>query len=277
MKPESILKSSVLDIVFENRNKEYGAYELRKNYNTRIGKALGTTALVVILFGLTQSFKTTHKTGKFVPEVKDVFLADLNTPKVEPVKPKEEIKVKSSQAKKFETVQLTTIKIVPPTEPIKSMATVTEIEDKQIGIKTVEGIKAPQGVVITTPTNGGGGGNGSGNDGGEDNSVSNTPINFAEIMPQFPGGKEAFLKFMQKNLRQPEDFEDGQKLTVIAKFIVDAEGNIVDIDIIQNGRKDLDEEVIRVVKKMPKWNPGKQNGRNVSVYFKVPVTFVGAE
>ena len=96
-------------------------------------------------------------------------------------------------------------------------------------------------------------------------------------MPEFPGGQAAFIKFLQRNLNQPSDFEEGEKVTVIAKFVVNAEGNIVDIDIIKNGRSDLDQEVIRVIKKMPRWKAGMQNGRAVPVYYKVPITFVSPD
>ena len=96
-------------------------------------------------------------------------------------------------------------------------------------------------------------------------------------MPQLPGGMEAFIKFLKKNLREPSDLEEAQKLVVVAKFVVDAQGNIVDINIAKNGRDDLDAEVLRVIRKMPKWKPGMQNGRNVSVYFNLPVTFVAAD
>jgi protein TonB len=96
-------------------------------------------------------------------------------------------------------------------------------------------------------------------------------------MPEFPGGKEALIRFLQKNLQQPNDFEEGQKVTVIASFVVDKDGSITGINITQHGRNDLDNEVVRVIKKMPRWKPGLQNGRSVAVYYKVPVTFVSTE
>jgi protein TonB len=96
-------------------------------------------------------------------------------------------------------------------------------------------------------------------------------------MPQFPGGMEAFLKFMQRNLKQPEDFDEGQKMVVLASFVVDAGGNIVNIAIDQKARPDLDAEVLRVIKKMPVWEPGMQNGRKVPVFYKLPVTFIAGD
>lgn len=106
---------------------------------------------------------------------------------------------------------------------------------------------------------------------------SNTPLVIAEFMPEFPGGKGALVKFLQNNLRQPTDFEDGEKVTVIASFVVNKEGEITGVKITQKGRSDLDGEVTRVINKMPRWKPGSQNGRSVAVYYRIPVTFVAAE
>ena len=275
MKPEKILESNVLDIIFENRNKAYGAYELRSHYNRRIGKAICLTTMVVVAFALMQSFKVPHKKGRIIdlemgPQV---TLADIPKPKPDEIKPKEVVKVKSAnQPEQYKEKQFTTPLIED--NPMVPVASITDLDEAVIGSSnTLEGKNSAD--VPIAPTSIGNDKMGEVKKIEEDN--SNLPIRIAEIMPQFPGGQEAFIKFMQKNLRQPDDFDEGQRLTVIAKFIVDAEGNIVDIDIAQNGRKDLDAEVVRVIKKMPRWNPGIQNGRKVSVYFKVPVTFVAPE
>jgi len=103
-----------------------------------------------------------------------------------------------------------------------------------------------EGNEILSPANDGG------NKGGEieakDKIEYDIPLRHAEVMPQFPGGMEAFLKFMQRNLKQPEDFDEGQKMVVLASFVVDAGGNIVNIAIDQKARPDLDAEVLRVLK-----------------------------
>lgn len=82
---------------------------------------------------------------------------------------------------------------------------------------------------------------------------------------------------MGRNLRQPDDIDEGQKIVVIARFVVDQYGNISNIGLEQKGREDLDRQVITVIGKMPKWKPGRQNGRPVAVYFKVPVTFLSGD
>jgi protein TonB len=82
---------------------------------------------------------------------------------------------------------------------------------------------------------------------------------------------------MLKNLRQPDDIDAGQRIVVRVKFVVDKDGEISDIEVVQSGRSDLDKEVIRVVKKMPRWKPGMQNDRAVPVFFNMPVSFVNDE
>ena len=96
-------------------------------------------------------------------------------------------------------------------------------------------------------------------------------------MPEFPGGMNAFLKFMQRNLRRPDELEAGQKIVVITRFVVQADGSISGIQILHHGTSDLDKEVMRVINKIPKWIPGVQRGKNVPVFFKLPVTFVAEE
>jgi len=271
MKPEKIMESDVLDIIFENRNKEYGAYELRRNYNTRIGKALGITAMVVVAFGLMQSFKVPVKKGKITDLIieADVRIADVKPE--EEKKPKEEHKTKTiDQPVQYKQFQYTAPLITE--NPPMPVATNDDLEHAMIGKSTSDGQDTGE-ELPTPPSNG----NSLTGETKVVEAVPEVPITIAEVMPQYPGGRDALIKFMQKNLRQPDDFEEGQKMTVVAKFVVDAEGNIVDIDITKNGRKDLDAEVIRVIKKMPNWVPGMQNGRKVAVYFQVPVTFVAAE
>jgi len=94
-------------------------------------------------------------------------------------------------------------------------------------------------------------------------------------MPEYPGGMEAFKKFMLRHLRQP-DLNAGEKVVVKIQFVVKADGVINRLKVVQSGGV-LDDEVLRVARKMPKWKPGVQNGQFVAVYFTLPVTFLGPE
>ena len=85
------------------------------------------------------------------------------------------------------------------------------------------------------------------------------------------------MAFLNRHLRTPDELEAGQKRTVLVRFAVSVEGSVTQFEIVQSGGPAFDNEVIRVLKKMPKWKPAVQNGQNVSVMFTQPVTFVAYE
>ncbi len=275
MKPEKILQSNILDIVFENRNKAYGAYELRNMYNNRMTKSIVITSLIVLLFAVSQSFKVPVKHGKVVvenlPALKFTEVSILK----EEVKPTPKTEIKKIQKQHAAEAAYTKPEIVKDNLANNRMTEVAKLDSMLIGTKEIKGEAVTTEVAITreVPTNG------NSNETIEPVVVteSNTPLVIAEFMPEFPGGKAALVKFLQNNLRQPTDFEDGEKVTVIASFVVNKEGEIAGVKITQKGRSDLDGEVTRVINKMPRWKPGSQNGRSVAVYYRIPVTFVAAE
>ena len=94
---------------------------------------------------------------------------------------------------------------------------------------------------------------------------------------EFPGGQSAWMAFLSKHLRTPDELNAGEKRTVLVRFTVSAEGSISNFEIIRSGGDAFDNEVVRVLKKMPKWKPAFQNGHNVSVIFTQPVTFMAFE
>ena len=282
MKPENILQSDVLDIIFENKNKAYGAYELRKTYNNRLTKAIGVTASLVVLAVGLQSFMASHKTEARLDDKKGVVVLcewDLSKPIEKPLQPKpKEQRPQQQQASAPKTAQAQYTKpiIVPNDQAIKPMSTIDQLTDKNIGTTDIDGPPVQPGVHPGVSGIGDGPGTsptGTGEDKVEAPEVTG-PLTFAQFMPEFPGGREALIKYMQRNLFQPDDIPEGEKIVVMAQFVVDAEGNIAELKIVKDGRDDLDKEVLRVIKRMPKWKPGMQNGRAVPVYFKLPVTFV---
>ena len=95
-------------------------------------------------------------------------------------------------------------------------------------------------------------------------------------MPEFPGGVEGLKRYLLRNLREPEGLQPGEKVVVLIRFVVDKDGSIDEATIVQSGGH-FDQEVLRVIKKMPRWKPGIQNNRFVAVYYTLPVTFVGFE
>ena len=276
MKPELILQSDVLDIVFENKNKEYGAYELRRQYNQRLKKSVVTMAAGVLIFTVLQSWNMKHKnTVSIFQGLDSVKLVEMHIDKVPPLEKKELPKLVHKE--NVSVAAYNPPLIVPDDKATNLISDIKKIDSSLIGSVEKNGNATTDNIGETTSASNNPDGKGFGTNEAAKAEESAAPLAVAEVMPQFPGGMEAFIKFLKKNLREPSDLEEAQKLVVVAKFEVDAQGNIVDINIAKNGRDDLDAEVLRVIRKMPKWKPGMQNGRNVSVYFNLPVTFVAAD
>ncbi len=269
MKAVKILQSDVLDIIFENRNKNYGAYALRKFYNNRLYKAFGATILVVIVLCSFTLIKSSVKPIYEIPTIGGVILKEAPPVKKDkPVEVKNENKPKANQKAPAAATAFTAPKITanPHVEPIKTLGVNT-----QIGIVDVKGPSAvlPKVGDLLLP-------------GKDTNTIAAivkptvdkvTPTETADVMPAYPGGMGAFRKFLEKNLQNPQDLEEGQKVAVKIKFIVGYDGQLKGFETVEDGGTAFNNEVIRVLKKMPNWIPGKIGTENVSVYYTVPVKF----
>lgn len=272
MKTDSILQADVLDIIFENRNKDYGAYTLRKYYNNRLYKAMGITfcaAGIVCAFSFFQKhpqeiFHTTRETELTTPPV-------IKDKKPEKPKERQQPQIPAPQKEKTETQKFEgNFKITedPDIADIPNL-----IEDVAIGGENATGEPSDIVPVIQKEPNG--------IASKPDSSVISvdrvTPLNVAEIMPAYPGGMEALRKFLEKNLSNPQDLNEEQTISVKIKFVVGYDGKLKDFQIVEDGGAAFNNEVIRVLKKMPAWIPGKTKGENVSVYFTIPVKFTSSE
>jgi protein TonB len=272
MNSNAILKSDVLDIIFENRNKGYGAYTLRKFYNNRLFKAFGATLLLVIALCGLSFLKKEKIIVAYITE--PVEMVHLNEPKPLPEKPKEPKSAPRPLAPKI-AAPATPTQVLPGNIKITNNPSAPEIKDfdnsKAIGDKEEKGtpgkpepiIKAPEGpVAAAAPA-----------------PVIDrvTPNATAEVMPQYPGGLAALKKFLEKNLTNPQEPENGKPVSVKVRFIVGYDGAIKGFEVTEDGGRAFNNEVIRVLKKMPEWIPGKTHGENVSVYYTIPVKFEAAE
>ncbi len=104
--------------------------------------------------------------------------------------------------------------------------------------------------------------------------IEDVPVNFAEVMPEFEGGLSALYTYLGKNMKFPPLALDNRlEAKVHVQFIVNKDGTISDVKLLNAAGYGFDEEAIRVIKAMPKWKPGRQAGRNVSVYFILPINF----
>jgi protein TonB len=264
MTNKEILQADLLDILFENRNKAYGAYALRKYYNHRLQWAVGISlTLVFFLLLMMSSRKKDFSNSGFHNRELTVVTDDSQKIKPKEVEPKPKRESKIARLKSVNRIEFAKDETdVPPVDDI-NIATPSN--------QTIGGQSPNEAVQIEINTN-----DGNGNDTKDEKIEQAAPI-FSHSDAQFPGGREAFAEFLKRYLNTPGDLEVGEKKIILVRFMVDADGRISKAEILQSGGEKYDREVIRVLRKMPKWIPALQNGITVATYFVQPVTFIGVE
>ncbi|TAL66023.1 MAG: energy transducer TonB [Bacteroidetes bacterium] len=240
------------EIIFENRNRKYGAYDLRKRYNSATCLSiLGGIALSFILIA-TISFKTEMGTVSTGPKSVVILVSDPVNP--EYVKPPE-LKQPSAllEAPKNLRPEVTT-DTSQITTPMLTTDVLTETIKNGNVTDTIRFIE-PTDPVIPSDT-------------------KITPFIIVEEMPQYPGGIQALLKYINENLIYPSEARNNNiQGRVFLKFVVNPDGSIGQIEMIKGVDPILDGEAIRVVRTLPKFKPGKQSGVPVPVWYSLPVLF----
>jgi protein TonB len=273
MNSEQILKADLLDIIFDNRNKAYGAYSIRRAYPSHLKKALGIMLLLVTAVSLYVMSKP-KKAGTYTPLEKDTVIVILEVIP-EPEKPKEDKQPEERTVAEqpptkpdFVPVIVADDKVVNPVPYRTDTAIYNPDADVNPGTPGGEGfIQADKGSVTNIPP-----------DPPQEAAPLDPPIlESPDEKPEFPGGMEAWSRYLQRMLRVPDELESGDRKTVRVKFVVNANGEVTDAVITMSGGKEFDKEVIRVIGRMPKWKPGKQRGKPVASYFTQPVTFTVPE
>lgn len=265
MTNSEILHADLLDILFENRNKAYGAYALRKNYNHRLALAMGISFITIIML-MTVKFSRTEIDHNNFPESKIVKLTTVNLPAPKPPEPDQP--KPRTKPPKAEVIYGSQIKIVDDSHKTV-MPEMNEIDTSLISLRTVKGEALNDTVENNTST---GNNNESKADKGRESNVALTSSD-----AQFPGGKNAFEKFLSRNLITPGELIVGEKKTVLVRFMVGIDGNISKTEVLQTDGEQYSREVLRVLNKMPKWIPAMQNGTKVAAWFSQLVTFIGVE
>ncbi|MFI5133357.1 MAG: energy transducer TonB [Chitinophagales bacterium] len=271
MTNNEILQASLLDILFNNRNKDYGAYKLRKDYNHRLLIALGGALSIVLFFVLLNFFHKKEPVQELpVAKGNEVIIRTIIIP--EEPKKQEPPRQKVEAVQKIAQIKSPTFKIVPDKLVPKNLPLINEIKGKIISEKNVDGPNAEGTKIDNDNTDKNAGKNGT--------AVQTKPEpTFIPIEkdPEFPGGQEALMRFLKNNLSTPEDLQAGEKKIVQVRFKVGVDGTVSTVEIVQSGGSLFDREVARVCKKMPHWKPALQNGVNVAVSYILPVTFIGVE
>lgn len=269
-----LIDSSWADLVFEGKNKAYGAYVLRQETGKRNVKAL-----IYVLIGIAIIFAVAYANLAIQNAMKqnvavetDIELSKLAQKKEAKVERKEPVKVEVEQkvvekvksSVKFTAPEIKKDDEVKPEDEIKSQDDLAKT-NTAIGTFDVKGndeeagevLKAKEVIADEKPKE-------------EETKV----FDVVEQMPEFPGGQAALLKWISDNIKYPAIAEEnGIQGRVVCTFVVERDGSVTDVLVARSIDPSLDKEAIRVLKKMPKWIPGKQNGSAVRVKYTVPVTF----
>jgi protein TonB len=258
-----LYKSGWLELVFDDRNKAYGAYDLRKHYAENLFKALGFTTLGFVCLLLGFNFILTHQ-----PEQKTGVVVTM-TPRL--ITPPDQKKPVDPPKPKITPPQVQTVKYVRMTPTVDQLAknppTIEDLKVSAVGTVDQKGKIDPNANLGITDA-------GSGDGLKAETEEQPQPFGTVEINPEFPGGETAWAKFMQKNLRYPNQaVEAGVSGKVFVSFVVEKDGHLSDIKVIRGVGYGLDEEAIRVLKLAPAWKPGIQNGRPVRVMYTMPFSF----
>lgn len=270
MEANKILQADVLDIIFDGRNKDYGAYNLRKTYDRRLITAFSVMiATVAFLYAGYVIAGSIPQEQSPVITIDDPHISDIEI-QVKPEIPK--VVPPAIQPPKVEMAQYTAPLIVEDKDVNdKDKPPVTEtLEDTKIGLVNQDGVKDEG--IIAPPLND----NGKGiiappvKDKNDDE-----PWIVVQIESQYPGGASAWMRYLNKTFRYPEEAqESGTQGTVVVQFIVDKEGNVSDVEALSGPVKGgLREEAVRVIKSSGKWDAAIQNGRKVKSYKKQPIIF----
>ncbi|MEI6455018.1 MAG: energy transducer TonB [bacterium] len=248
---------SLEEMVFKNRNKEYGSYQLRKKYRKYM-----TTSMIIglVLIAVTVGYPLIsnylNKSRLIREKEKSVTAEMMNAPKEElppppPPPPPPEALVEKVKFTAPVVVEDTTIETGLQTQDDLANKANTEVptEDVEVEVKDEKPqvIEQPQQAEIFT---------------------------VVEEQPGYPGGEESRIKFLQDNIKYPEEAKElGIQGKVFVTFVVEVDGSITDVRVLRGIGGGCDEEAIRVVKAMPKWVPGKQRGVPVRVQFNLPIKF----
>lgn len=271
MEANKILTTDFLDLLFEGRNKSYGAYELRKTYNKRLWVALGSTALAFALIAGIVFLKSQLKPPADSEAVKinEVTIQQIEQEKPEePPPPPPPPPPQQAPPPKIEMKAFTPPKIVKDEEVKEPPPAVEELKETKIGTISQEGIKD---IGIVTPPAAVDAGKGL----VQAKPVEKEPEVFTkvEVDASYPGN---WVNFLTRNLDAQVPVDNGASpgnYTVIVQFIVDVAGNVSDVKALTNVGYGMEQEAIRVIKKSGKWKPAIQNGREVKAFRKQPITF----
>lgn len=244
------------DIVFEVRNKEYGAYKLRKKYNRTvlIAMLIGILVLATVVITPFINAKANENRARRAERQVEIKMENLNTPneQVAPPPPPPPPPTDVVQQQKYVPPQV--VDSIKP-EEVKQLMTAdqaqTEVTNKEV-VEVQQQVKEEV----------------------QEEEVEQAPFVVVEEMPSFPGGDPELLKFIAEHTQYPEIAKENNiQGKVIVRFCVTAKGGVSQVSVLKGVDPELDKEAMRVVTTLPPFKPGKQGGKPVPVWYMVPIAF----
>lgn len=265
------------DIVFDGKNKEYGAYQLRATSVKRHTKALLSVVIVLaliltsIILVMTGVFKSADEDINAKNEQEEVIMAPEDIPEEEeqmeiPEQKPEEVQAEEEVAATQAVTEVKIVETVDKDREVKDQEQVLENTaqlgaDDHKGVEDVNRDRVVKEVVEVKPV---------------EKPKEEGPLSVAmvEQKPSFPGGESAMYKWLQDNIIYPAAAsEEGVQGKVTVQFIVEKDGSITHVQVVRGKHPALDAEAARVIRKMPRWTPGRNNGQPVRVTYHLPVQF----
>ena len=264
-----------LALVFSNRNKNYGAYVLRKESSSIMVKALVIVIPIFLLLFIGPMLYAQLKPKQDIKEQTVLEIRDVEIiHELKPEKPKEkEVEKELPKAEpiieKVKQVNLSANIVVVDKLDVAEPPTSKDVENAVVASVTTDGVEGKGNAKVVGTTEGGD------SDGTATEGSNEIFETFGvEEFPEFPGGMAAWSKFIQKNLRYPYMAqENGVQGKVFVSFVIEKDGSVSDVALVRGIGAGCDEEALRVIKKSPRWKPGKQNKQTVRVRYNMPINY----
>ncbi len=256
MAKEKIKAPAFDDIVFESRNKEYGAYRLRKKYsrNVIISMLIGVIIIATAIITPYLNAKALENRSKRAERQVEIKMENLDQPTETVAPPPPPPPPPQDVVQQAKYVPPVVVDSVKPEEQVQLMTA----DEAQIEVKNEEVVEVIEEVKEEV----------------QEEEAEPEPFVVVEEMPMFPGGDIELLKYIFEHTQYPEVAKENNiQGRVIVRFCVTSKGGVSQVSVLKGVDPELDAEAVRVVSSLPAFKPGKQGGKPVPVWYMVPITF----
>lgn len=266
------------DLIFEGKNKEYGAYEMRAKSDARHNRAMLVIIIVIAAVALLAMLVNTviEKAAARPEDQTEQAMVEMATEEAQEEEPQEEEQQRVEEQKPevlpeevLNTMKATELKITADAEVKEEIKSQDEMKESTTAVGTSDFDKGTDDLNVVL--------------GHKDEVVveekkepvdDNKVFDVVEQNPVFPGGEAALLKYVAEHIRYPAMAQENNiQGRVVVQFVVTKTGSIGQVKVVRSKDPDLDKEAVRVVKSLPKFTPGKMNGHAVNVWYTLPINF----